>query len=599
MKKVILLLVVAFTTMSAMAFQRAFYVKKGDEIMKFNFGVASDLKFSNNGRTLNVTGYGETINLDEIDYITFNAPVSDMGLTPASQKEKMIEIGEAVNAVIDLDNVDELLKMLHVYTSYSTDVNGDGHCPPVEFRFPREFWDINNAGDNDAVASLAKTFTGDFSAINTLASRAVDLYRAKDYNGIWVADEENEEWKKSEDADYLEIRFLAQDRKSMYSARLEYSENITVWTTDDFVCEAPVVMTLTLRNESTVLAKATIKTTLVQDKSIAMDIEASAGKYAVQVELLIVDDAITENVNVTVDGKYFMEGTTKIDGKGLLTYSEMKPAIKDCFEYYDETTDDWIDADPTDLFAHLFRAHSKADVLKQLQIEGRVYGFDKLYDALSDDSWDNNYTDKEGNTCWTNGSLIDWNPESKILTYAYNKENVVENIVSHLGNYSDLQFFYDGKSTMQGFLGWETGESVDEYEFYSGSESEPTSGYVVIDGLLVSVYRPTNWIWDEVNQREKLYYEDWRYEMYNEELCDYKVVIVDADKVIVPQLIRTIEYVTTPLVIFPDLTTYALEDYFTESSFQKLIDDYDDIINVFKKICNIKDDEPDYYDPEG
>ena len=86
MKKVLLILVALFTVVSAMAFPKAIYVKKGDEVKKFNFGVAEDLVFSNDGRTLTITGYDEDIKLDEIDYISFSAPVDALPSPPTPRK---------------------------------------------------------------------------------------------------------------------------------------------------------------------------------------------------------------------------------------------------------------------------------------------------------------------------------------------------------------------------------------------------------------------------------------------------------------------------------------------------------------------------------
>ena len=63
---------------------------------------------------------------------------------------------------------------------------------------------------------------------------------------------------------------------------------------------------------------------------------------------------------------------------------------------------------------------------------------------------------------------------------------------------------------------------------------------------------------------------------------------------ITPALIREVEYETLPVLVFPDLTSFAFEDYFDETSFKTLVNDYEDIVDVYKKICNIKDDEYDY-----
>ena len=39
-----------------------------------------------------------------------------------------------------------------------------------------------------------------------------------------------------------------------------------------------------------------------------------------------------------------------------------------------------------------------------------------------------------------------------------------------------------------------------------------------------------------------------------------------------------------PVLMFPDLTSFAFEDYFDEVSFNKLIDDYNDIIDTYNSI---------------
>lgn len=592
MKKMLLLLVALCATMTVFAaFKPAFYVKKGDDIMKFNFGVASDLRFSEDGKTLTVTGYSEVIKLDEIDYITFEAPVSDMALTPADQKEKMIQIGEAVNKLVDMNNVEELLKYMHVFTSYSTDVNGVRHTAPSEYEWPREFWDIKTT--TGTVEALAKVFTGNLASIHTLASRSVDSYKARDFKGIWFADEDGgiddrygytiDVWTKKGDADYLELQFLAQDRKTMYSARLEYSADAMTWTTDDFVFEAPKTMTLTLRSGDKVLATAKIEMTLVQDKSIAMDIHVEGGKYAADAKISILDDAINAYTTATVDGNYLMEVNTKIDGSGLLTYQDMKPAIKDCFESFDPVTDSWINEDPADLLAHLYRAHTTGDVLKQLQFDGRAYDFTKMWEVFSEEEDDKKeQPDADGYSFYWSRKFLNWNPTTKVLSMGYNSDSIVEKQVDYLSNYSDIQFFYDGKKTLQGFLNWELGEDCWEYAPYYDPNAEPTLGYTVVGEKCVEVSR-------NYSTRE------WEYSMRNPDAEDekdyYKTVTVPADQVMVPELERTIKYIPQPLLAFPDLTTYAFGDYFTRASFQQLIGDYNDIIRVYKKICNIKDDE--------
>ena len=52
---------------AAFAFPQALYVKQGETVTKYNFGVARDLNFSNNGKTLTITGYRDVIDLDKVD----------------------------------------------------------------------------------------------------------------------------------------------------------------------------------------------------------------------------------------------------------------------------------------------------------------------------------------------------------------------------------------------------------------------------------------------------------------------------------------------------------------------------------------------------
>ena len=111
MKKLLLTLAAALTVAGAMAFPKALYVKKGNEVQKYNFGVAEDLVFSNGGRTLTITGYDEAINLDNIDYITFTAPVDETAITPNAQKDKLIQIGEKLNSIIDINELAEIVRM--------------------------------------------------------------------------------------------------------------------------------------------------------------------------------------------------------------------------------------------------------------------------------------------------------------------------------------------------------------------------------------------------------------------------------------------------------------------------------------------------------
>ena len=101
---------VALCAAPAAALPKAFYVKQGDKITKYNFGVAENLVFSDNGHTLSVRGYGQSVNLDEIDYISFTAPLAE-ALTPSEQKERMVKIGTKAYSAFDINDQADVLRM--------------------------------------------------------------------------------------------------------------------------------------------------------------------------------------------------------------------------------------------------------------------------------------------------------------------------------------------------------------------------------------------------------------------------------------------------------------------------------------------------------
>ena len=595
MKKIIIILSVMLTAISTMAFnQRAFYVVKGDDIAIYKFGVASDLKFSNNGRTLTVTGYSESINLDEIDYITFNPPTENIGMTPSAQKEKMIKIGEEINKRTDLNKVPELMRMLHVYTATHTNEDNEFHYPSVEFSFPREFWDTHEM--IEITKNLLELSTGNFAASRALAANTVKLYKASDFYGIYRANEEHEIWEKIDAADFLEIQFMSQDNTNYYIARLECSDDVTTWTTSQFVTRAPKTMTLSLFFKEELLAKSIITTEMVQGQSISLKFASDADVYDVKTDIGIYNDSIIEHTYVTVDGEYFLESNSKIDGKDLLKYEVMKPAIKDCFEE-DLGNGEYKDPDMTALFAQLYRAHSHVDVMNMLQTDGRIYEFGKLYNVLKDDSEDN-YSDYivdlgDGYSAW---AVYDkkavWDKEKNIIIWDDGREMNVSNGVKHLGDYTDIKFFYDGKKTMQGLLSWEPKEEIDEQEnWFEEWESNKMSGYTIYKEKIISVRREPEYYYNETTEQTEFRLTGWFIEGYHTETGESKKITVSEKDVFFPAMTRRIYHESEPVLIFPDMTIFAFGDYFTNDSFSKLVDDYKDLINLFKEICNITDED--------
>lgn len=203
MKRTILTLFAAAAVISASAAPKALYVKKGDSYTKYNFGVVDDLRFSNGGKTLTIAGYGIAINLDDIDYITFTAPVQK-SLTATQQKEKMIAIGEEVNKRIDLYNVEDAI---HMYECFTRSDKSNDWNPYCEYEVPQEYWDVHNEFTKNIIAAAS----GDMAAIAKARAGATNLYKFEDYTGVYNANSKTLTWERISEADYFEMRFRADD----------------------------------------------------------------------------------------------------------------------------------------------------------------------------------------------------------------------------------------------------------------------------------------------------------------------------------------------------------------------------------------------------
>ncbi len=281
---------------SAIDIPKAIYVKKGDEFTKFNFGVADDLKFSDNGRKLSVTGYKEVIDLDAIDYISFSAPIDRTALTPAAQKEKLLQIGrEAIGMVKPADQA-ELLNVIEVlFIGYHD--GADYHGPLTNGSFPDDYIKVKSAAKKIATG-LRMLAKGNPTGIRATRSGSIDLYKLDDYYGVFTFNPDKYVWEKTSDAGYLELRFKAKDGVDC-SVRLEATNNSAVkWTTPDVEIEMPTEATTTIYRNGKALASSVIKTTMVQDKSIEMTVDFEANGYEVVNNFSVVNDKINDSVSV-------------------------------------------------------------------------------------------------------------------------------------------------------------------------------------------------------------------------------------------------------------------------------------------------------------
>lgn len=561
MKRLALTLAAAVAVASASALPKAIYVKQGDEISKYNFGVADDLVFSENGTKLTVKGYGETIDLNAIDYISFSAPLGS-ALTPSEQKQKLVDIGQEAYSMIDLNDQADILKMSHDF--FDSDAS---FVAPVEFWLDPEYYDVHGEF-GDVVKAMVATVSGDASAARSLKSKAVNLYKIEDYFGIYTADRAAEKWVKTP-ADHLEVRFSGRDG-STYTWRCDASADYTTWTTSDFDGRFPRTLDITVSKGDKRLAAATLKTELKQSESIDMTLDFEANGYVVSNVLNVTDSRIDDKVNVTVKGKSYVVGTSTISGRNFVNYNVIYDAVKAANGYYDDN-DEWVYEDATDLVACFSRAQAEVDVIGKLQVKGRIAAPSKVYAELNQDEVDSTSNGALGRVLKNDGESVH---------IAYDEPTPIENQAECLNNYTDVGFYYDGRKTLQGYLAMTCGEEISEG--WNGGDSE-VSGYTIVDGMLISVYRD----YDDSTQQ----FTPWYYRTWDDESQDIVSRTVADSAVIHPAAIYNHYYELEPLLLFPDGTSFAVETFFDRASFSRLIDDYNEIIDTYLSITGQTRDE--------
>ena len=62
-----------------------------------------------------------------------------------------------------------------------------------------------------------------------------------------------------------------------------------------------------------------------------------------------------------------------------------------------------------------------------------------------------------------------------------------------------------------------------------------------------------------------------------------------------PSAIMIRDYEVSPILMFPDQTSFSMEDFFDEDSFSKIIDDYNDIVDTYLSITGQERDDEDNY----
>lgn len=573
------LTIAALATASCAAFAasslpNALYVVKDGTYQKFNFGVAGDLVFSNEGKTLSISGYNQQIDLDKVDYITFEAPMGS-SLTASQQKDRLVQIGDKLNSMIDLNKHSDLITMC--YRFFNCVEEGDiHHHAPGYFEVPEEYWNLEK--ETKKIAKAVQSFAkGNPAAVRALAPTAINLHKMEDYFGIYVANEKKEIWEKIAEADYFEIQFPSADKES-YSIRISKNGSSTKYTSSDFNFEMPEKIDIKFTHGATTLASATVATSAVQDKSIDMTVNCEANGYVVKSILNILNEGIKNNTKVWIDNTLIANADADVVGKNLLDYESMKSDAKEATHYHDED-DNCCGEDPEQLIAHFVKATAEADILGELQIKGLAYDPMKVYSALKEeDDDDNNYFEGavniNGNYAWPKGKVLKANSDKSIIDIVDNysdEEEWLEKAKNHFNNFSDVAFYYDMKPEMQGFLGFDTYDDVYEYEPWEGNH------YAIVNDYLFYV-----------NQNDKGYYIS----TYTAD-DDWSPIYLDEKDVFSPTVINEHWYELTPILYFPDMTSFYFEDFFDEGSFSKLINDYEDIIDTYLSITG-QDEEEDY-----
>lgn len=562
MKKILLTIAGLCIAGTVLALPKSLYVKKGEGYSRYNFGVAGMMEFSNNGKILSITGYNEAIDLDNVDYISFDAPVSDQALTPSAQKEKLLEIGEEVNKRVNMKENEDVINMFHLFLDH-IEVNGSTVCPPSEFDVPEEYVDVHARRMMRALSMILHLNPAGGPA---LGRSSADLYKIEDYLGVYTADYGRQTWEKTSDADYLEMRFMPPTGENViWSVRVTPSDDYTQWNNPEADVRLPKTMDIVLRKDREELGKLRLSSELRQDRQISLAIKGNVGTAGIDFTFDVLNSGIDVRSLITNKGEYFAQLSQHVAGKNLLDYDVMRDDFE-AIHYHDEE-DNCIE-EPERIIAHFIRGNFAVDILHLLQVEGKLANPSRIYEIAveEDDDEDDAWIEYKGYGIDSYGPASLLSEDKTTLKDRWNTEpEEVMPWLNALNDYSDISFYYDGDRTLQGFLGLELDVEKEEW---------PDSGeFVIIKGHLVWVYESDGdyWVWayDESGNWTKLPIEEFDL----------------TEKDIVRPVLRTSQYCDIePLLFFPDGTSFYIEDYFDEISFKKLINDYNDVIDTYSEI---------------
>ena len=122
---------------------------------------------------------------------------------------------------------------------------------------------------------------------------------------------------------------------------------------------------------------------------------------------------------------------------------------------------------------------------------------------------------------------------------------------------------------------------------------------VIVDGFVVNVYRNVDWVYNETINDSEQVVGPWHYSgsRFNEDTNEWEYTDVEVKEADVqfPSAIMIRDYEVSPILMFPDQTSFSMEDFFDEDSFSKIIDDYNDIVDTYLSITGQERDDEDNY----
>lgn len=529
---------------------RAIYVKEADGYHKYSFGVAGDLKFSEDGKTLYVSGYDAGIKLANVEHISFDMPVGGQ-MSSTQHKDRILEIGDELYSKINVNDAADVLGFMAEYSNLyfcdQDEIFADFKANHPDLFDDDEEYDYR-APLNKLINSMGDMAKGNFAAVRAMGAVYTDLFTKNDLTGVFEADVNQRKWKKISDAGYFELRFKGPAMGKNYTFRIEASEDYTQWAealklkdydgsilTYNVTGRVPRHISCHVKMQNTVIFNTDIDFELNQEnKSLDMNLVADFANIKIDNVLAIRNTSANDDLTISIKGEKVITNTVRLKGSELLNVQGWADDMQGVLDYYDEYYGEYYyTVDGRSVVRKFGSVVTDTDILGKLQVKGHVANYDKSYNDMERYLQEND-----------EAFSVDINRNKNLLTLTYGSEQSMNKIVEILNNYSDASFYYDHGYQPQGFVIWNVEEDIwDDGYTVTGYWDEQTNTWVDLGG--------------SYQQRE-------------------------------------IDYITLPYLTFADGSSFAFDSkYFTGNNFRKFVNDADDIVNTINNILSDYEyDEP-------